>query len=130
VKPLVSGANNASRLGLRGSEDLGGGWSAGFHLEHGVRVDNGSSNRSTQFRDRRATISLVSRPYGETRAGRDFVPTCTAWVRHDPSACVGIAASSILLGSAPSSPASGLGTPPTVHAGHAVHCGSSRGALR
>ena len=33
--------NNASRFGLRGSEDLGGGLKAGFRLEHGFNINDG-----------------------------------------------------------------------------------------
>jgi predicted porin len=120
IRSLVSGAGNTSRLGFRGSEDLGGGLSAGFHLEHGIAVDTGAQANSTLFWDRRATLSLVSKSLGELRAGRDFVPTYTAWVRYDPFAYVGVAASSILLGSSPTGPASGLGSPPNLRAGNAV----------
>lgn len=120
MKSLVSGAGNTSRLGFRGSEDLGSGWSAGFHLEHGISVDTGAQANSGLFWDRRATLSLVSTQLGEIRAGRDFVPTYTVWVRHDPFAYVGVAASSILLGSSPTGPATGLGTPPNLRTGNAV----------
>jgi predicted porin len=120
-RSLVSGAGNTSRLGFRGSEDLGDGLSAGFHLEQGVSLDTGTQASSTLLWDRRATISLVSRTLGEVRAGRDFVPTYTVWVRHDPFAYVGVAASSILLGTAPTGPATGLGSPPTLRAGNAIH---------
>ena len=36
-------SDTASRVGLRGSEDLGGGWRAIFQIETGVNVDNGSN---------------------------------------------------------------------------------------
>jgi predicted porin len=119
IRSLVSGANNTSRLGFRGSEDLGGGLSAGFHLETGISVDTGASASSTLFWDRRSTVSL-SGGFGEIRAGRDFVPTYTAWVRHDPFAFVGVGASSVLLGASPTSPSTGLGTPPVLRTGNAV----------
>ena len=45
AKSLVSGSNSTSRLILRGTEDLGGGLSAGFHLEHGMLVDDTDSER-------------------------------------------------------------------------------------
>lgn len=119
-KSLVSGAGNTSRLGFRGSEDLGDGWSAGFHLETGVAMDSGTQANSTLFWDRRSTVSLVSKSLGEVRAGRDFVPTYTVWVRHDPFAYVGVAASSILLGASPTGPATGLGSPPTLRSSNQV----------
>jgi len=120
IKSLVSGAGNTSRLGFRGSEDLGGDLSAGFHLEHGISVDTGAQANSTLFWDRRATVSLVSKSLGEVRMGRDFVPTYTAWVRYDPFAYVGVAATSTLLGTSPTGPATGLGSPPNLRAGNAV----------
>ena len=36
-------ANNASRLGFKGQEDLGGGLKASFALEHGLNSDNGAA---------------------------------------------------------------------------------------
>jgi predicted porin len=41
--------NNASRLGFKGTEDLGGGLKAGFVLEHRFNVDNGASTNGTAF---------------------------------------------------------------------------------
>ena len=43
---LVSGIMDGSRLGFKGSEDLGGGYRALFALEHRIEVDTGVlSNR-------------------------------------------------------------------------------------
>lgn len=36
--------NNASRIGFRGTEDLGGGLKAGFVLEHGFNADTGAAS--------------------------------------------------------------------------------------
>lgn len=94
TKSLVSGANSTSRVIIRGTEDLGGGWSAGFHLEHGLALDTGSAVQATQFWDRRATVSLAGRSLGEIRAGRDFVPSYVSWSRFDPFSYVGVASSS------------------------------------
>jgi predicted porin len=38
--------NNASRIGFRGTEDLGGGLKAGFVLEHGFNINNGTQSQS------------------------------------------------------------------------------------
>lgn len=72
---------NTSRIGFRGTEDLGGGLLAGFWLEAGVSGDTGgagggtgynSSNTSTTgFFNRRSTLSL-SGGFGEVRLGRDY----------------------------------------------------------
>jgi predicted porin len=42
-----SGRNQSSRLGFRGTEDLGGGLSAAFWLEAAINVDNGTGSNST-----------------------------------------------------------------------------------
>ena len=41
------GRNQSSRLGFRGTEDLGGGLSAAFWLEAAINVDNGTGSNST-----------------------------------------------------------------------------------
>lgn len=94
VKSLISGGNSTSRLIVRGTEDLGGGLSAGFHLEHGLALDTGNAVQATQFWDRRATVSLAAKSLGEIRAGRDFVPSYVSWSRFDPFSYVGVASSS------------------------------------
>lgn len=104
VKSVISGGNATSRLVVRGSEDLGNGLSAAFHLEHGIAMDTGAAASSTQFWDRRATLSLASRGLGELRLGRDYVPTYTVWVKQDPFSHVGVAGSTNLYTAAPTGP--------------------------
>jgi predicted porin len=65
---------NSSRLGLRGTEDLGGGLTASFWLEGGLNPDIGTS--SGQSWTRRSTVSLAA-GWGEVRLGRDY--TATFW---------------------------------------------------
>jgi predicted porin len=65
---LSSGANASSRVGFRGTEDLGGGLAAGFWLESGFTQDSGATGL-TSF-SRRSTVSLHGartglRPRGE-----------------------------------------------------------------
>ena len=123
IKSLVSGSNQTSRVYFRGEEDLGGGLSAGFWLESGVNVDTGSSVGGTQFFDRRATLSLASRGVGELRLGRDYVPTYSVWVRHDPYSHVGVAGSNNLSSSSQQGPirsAFGTGPNTTVRSSNAV----------
>jgi predicted porin len=131
IQSLVSGSNATSRLVVRGSEDLGGGLSAGFHLEHGLLLDSGNPAQATQFWDRRSTVSLVSRSLGEIRAGRDFVPSYVSWSRFDPFGYVGVGSSSNLVSAAPQGPIrSAFGTSPnsTVRSSNAVQ-GLLPGAL-
>ncbi len=104
VSSLVSGSHATSRLGFRGSEDLGGGLSAGFHFESGIAADTGSSTTATQFFDRRSTVSLLEKRFGELRLGRDFVPTYVNWSRYDPFGYVGVAGSNNLISATPVGP--------------------------
>lgn len=123
MRSVVSGSNSTSRLGVRGTEDLGGGLSAGFHLEHGIQADLGSQASATQFWDRRSTVSLVSKTLGELRLGRDFVPTYTNWGRYDPFAYVGVAGANNFVSATPVGPiraAFGSGGNTTVRSSNAL----------
>lgn len=61
--------NNASRWGLRGSEDLGGGLNAFFGLESGFNSDTGAGAGGF---GRDAYVGLKSAPLGQVRMGRFF----------------------------------------------------------
>jgi predicted porin len=68
---------NSSRLGFRGTEDLGGGLAASFWLEAGLSNDTGVAGSSAvtgQLFNRRSTVSL-SGGFGEIRLGRDYKAT-------------------------------------------------------
>jgi predicted porin len=72
----VSSDNLAtSRLGFKGTEDIGGGLKANFVLEHAVKVDTGAQGNVTsagagvRFFDRAAWVGLSSN-YGDLRLGR------------------------------------------------------------
>ena len=93
MKSLASGGINTSRLGVRGTEDLGDGLKAGFWLETGLNADSGSQSDTTRFWNRRSTVSLLGN-FGEVRLGRDFTPTYTGYTDYDVFGDNGIAASS------------------------------------
>jgi predicted porin len=60
--------DNASRLGFRGTEDLGGGLRAVFGIEYGFRADTGAfASASVPLRN--AYVGLVG-PFGAVAAGR------------------------------------------------------------
>lgn len=60
--------NNASRIGFKGTEDLGGGLKAGVQLEHGFNVDTGVATHGTQFWARQSELNL-SGNFGTLRLG-------------------------------------------------------------
>ena len=69
---LANSGYNSSRLGFRGTEDLGGGLAASFWLEAPISNDDGQQGVATFAR--RSTVSL-SGGFGEIRLGRDYTPT-------------------------------------------------------
>lgn len=60
-----------SRLGFRGSEDLGGGMKALFTLEAGLGVDTGTSNQGGRFFGRQSFVGLQG-PWGTVSLGRQY----------------------------------------------------------
>jgi predicted porin len=93
---IVGSGSQASRVGIRGTEDLGGGLSAGFWLEAAIATDNGmggATNTNNQASGavapggltfgRRSTVSLAGH-WGEVRLGRDLVPGSLNVVLFDP----------------------------------------------
>jgi len=65
---VASVINNNSRLGFKGTEDLGGGLKASFALEHGLNSDDGRQT-SSAFWNREASVQL-SGDFGAVRLGR------------------------------------------------------------
>jgi predicted porin len=68
----TSGNLSTSRWGLRGTEDLGGGYSAVFDLESGFNVANGKLNNGGDLFGRAAWVGLASRQYGTVTLGRQY----------------------------------------------------------
>lgn len=69
---VESGGAQASRWGLKGSEDLGGGVRANFILEQAISLDTGTTTRvsqSDQGFNRAAYVGLTG-DFGELRLGR------------------------------------------------------------
>lgn len=69
---VVSGTFSASRIGFRGSEDLGGGLRAFFQLESGITVNDGTTTGPAFF-GRKSIVGLGG-PWGELWFGRDYTP--------------------------------------------------------
>ena len=72
-----------SRLGFRGSEDLGGGLKANFAIEHRFTPDTGAQTSGTTFWQGFSWVGL-SGDFGELRLGRDYAPAFYPANRADP----------------------------------------------
>lgn len=88
---MTGGSDNINRWGMRGTEDLGNGLKAGFWLEDGFNVNNGTSAVSGSMFNRRATVSLISNSFGELRMGRDNSATFLSTLIFDPFITNGVA---------------------------------------
>ncbi len=101
---VSNGGLSTSRLGFRGTEDLGGGLRANFWLEGSLNPDTGSgraTNTNNQASgattagpltfDRMSYVSLSSNTLGEVRVGRDFIPTHYNSIYFDPFNANGVA---------------------------------------
>src|SRR5450830_1744180 len=71
VVKMSSGIGSGSRLGFKGTEDLGGGLSADFVLESGFNVDTGTSGQGGVMFGRQAWVGL-SGAFGSVSAGRQL----------------------------------------------------------
>ena len=133
---LTNSGYNSSRLGFRGTEDLGGGMAASFWLEAGVSNDDGQgapTNNNNQSGgvfnsttganapvrpgsqgltfNRRSTVSL-SGGWGEVRLGRDYTPQFWNLTVFDPFGTNGVGTTQTL--------SSSLGGPVIVRASNSM----------
>jgi len=107
-RELANSGYNSSRLGFRGTEDLGGGLAASFWLEAPISNDDGQRGISTFAR--RSTVSL-SGGFGEIRLGRDYTPTFWNDTVFDPFGTNGVGTN--LINTANDGFNNFLGTAPT-----------------
>lgn len=70
---ITSGAASASRIGFKGSEDLGGGMAAIFTLESGVKIDTGELDATNTLFNRQAFVGLKTTA-GTVTLGRQYTP--------------------------------------------------------
>lgn len=82
VTALNSGTNTTSRLGYRGTEDLGGGMKAVFNFESGLSTDSGATP-STKFFDRASIVGLQA-DWGAVTLGRQTTVLADAIGPVDP----------------------------------------------
>lgn len=68
VTELRSGVYRGARWGIKGTEDLGNGYSVGFMLDSGFKDDDGSQTMNRLF-GRESTLNVMG-PFGELYLGR------------------------------------------------------------
>ncbi len=79
---LDSGSQSGSRLGFKGTEDLGNGLKANFVLEAGFNLDDGTSAQGALF-GRQAYVGL-SGDFGAFNLGRQKAPMYDVMDKLDP----------------------------------------------
>lgn len=82
VTGLHNGGMKSSRLGFKGSEDIGGGNSVNYLLESDVLVDTGSTGSGPLFA-RSAWVGMKGN-WGEVRIGRNYTETYEIAADYDP----------------------------------------------
>jgi predicted porin len=80
---LSSGMSHGSRLGFKGTEDLGNGLSALFLLESGFQIDTGAMGQGGLLFGRQAYVGLDGH-FGTLTAGRQYTPQYVTTVLADP----------------------------------------------
>lgn len=80
---LASGQRLGSRIGLRGSEDLGGGTRLAFTLESGINADDGTLGNGGRLFGRQAWVGLEG-PAGAIHLGRQYSATYLTLRAIDP----------------------------------------------
>ncbi|BEU25595.1 porin [Paraburkholderia caribensis] len=81
---LIDGGEHGSTFGLRGREDLGGGWASIFQLEGGFSPTTGGlANSNGNFFGRWAYVGLDG-PYGTVKIGLQYSPFVIACILTDP----------------------------------------------
>ncbi|WP_323120152.1 porin [Burkholderia alba] len=81
---MASGGKSGSRWGLKGVEDLGGGWQAAFRLESSINLNNGTGVGAGGF-DRSAWVALQHERWGTLRLGRQYTTLFDIMERYSPT---------------------------------------------
>lgn len=80
---LSSGVESGSRLGFRGTEELGGGTVATFVLESGFQADTGQAAQGGKLFGRQSYLGLRT-PAGTVTMGLQLTPQYLAMAAADP----------------------------------------------
>lgn len=69
---MTSGVVQGNRFGLKGVEDLGGGWTASFVLENGFLAQSGALGQGGRLFGRQAWVAINSASAGTLSFGRQY----------------------------------------------------------
>jgi len=69
---MAAGYGAGNRFGLKGAEDLGGGWKTIFTLENGFDLSSGRLNQGGRMFGRQAYVGLASNKFGTLTLGRQY----------------------------------------------------------
>lgn len=83
VTGIESGLQSGSRIGFKGTEDLGNGLKANFVLESGINADDGTFGQNDTPFGRQAWLGLEG-DFGAVKLGRQYTPIRNALVSADP----------------------------------------------
>lgn len=91
VVDLGSGGKGGSRIGIKGTEDLGGGTNVFFRLENGFFVDNGTNTTAAQPEgwafQREAVLGIRNTDWGTFSFGRQYTLNFGGIAQFDAFAC-------------------------------------------
>lgn len=90
INGISSGNDAASRIGFKGTEDLGNGLKAEFVLENGINTDDGSAANADQAFSRLAFVGLKG-GFGTVRLGKQDTQLKAMLSEIDPFGAAGIA---------------------------------------
>ena len=85
INKLTSGAQSGTRLGFKGTEDLGNNMKALFVLETGIAADKGGFNQNNTAFARQSFVGLQS-DMGTLTLGRQYTPYFLTMLVGDPFA--------------------------------------------
>jgi predicted porin len=95
-------AQSTSRLGFRGSEDLGGGTSAIFTVEMQLTPQDSNlsgANSTTAITNRQSFVGLKQKDLGQAALGRQYTPVFNAVASTSPGAINNVVGDLVYLGS-------------------------------
>lgn len=97
LKLVDTGIMQGSRLGFRGTEDLGGGLKANFVLEQGLGLDTGALGQGGLAWGRQSWVGLSSDAFGSVMIGRQYDLMFDALIGfHSPTLSAGGYANNVL----------------------------------